>query len=231
MIPSKTSSVTGGLTAAPAVGWAKPAIPGSAKGTVIGINGTLSPRTATPVSGEGVSPARPSSAQSQGLSALPATAAPTAIRLTNQGPSATRHLTSLNPVKQPVKRGWQTISPNPESAQETARHESSMSRGPFGQARFKQSLASDFPTAMEVMEGQRSAVVHAQQAAQAKAAHNQAILEGLNAFRGTNKDPAVHGWDEASIAGSSSQSQISVKRLLMPLSNRRTMKIWTFLRP
>ena len=55
---------------------------------------------------------------------------------------------------------------------------------------------------MEVMEGQRSAVVHAQQAAQDKAAHNQAILEGLNAFRGTNKDPAVHGWDEASIAAS-----------------------------
>jgi hypothetical protein len=54
-------------------------------------------------------------------------------------------------------------------------------------------------SSLEVMEGQRSAVVHAQQAAQAKAAHNQAILEGLNAFRGTNKDPAVHGWDEASV--------------------------------
>lgn len=120
--------------------------------------------------------------------------------MTNQGPSATRHLTSLSSVKQPVKRGWQTISPNPESAQDHGTREiGSASHGPFGQARFKQSLADDFPTAMEVMEVKRSAVVQAQQAAQAKAAHNQAILEGLNAFRGTNKDPNAHGWDEASV--------------------------------
>jgi hypothetical protein len=96
------------------------------------------------------------------------------------------------------------MSPNPES-QDPGHRESSSSNvggsgghGPFGQARFKQSLADDFPTAMEVIEGQRSAVVQAQQAAQAKAAHNQAILEGLNAFRGTNKDPNAHGWDEVS---------------------------------
>lgn len=214
VIPSKTSSVTGGLTTAPTAGWAKPVIPGSAKSTPIGINGPLSPRTTTPVNAAtrpsvegpstGTATTRTPLGQSSGLptsSGLPATAAPTAIRLTNQGPSATRHLISLNPVKQPIKRGWQTISPNPESAQEQARNESSTGHGPFGQARFKQSIVSDFPTALEVMEGQRSAVVHAQQAAQAKAAHNQAILEGLNAFRGTNKDPAVHGWDEASFAG------------------------------
>lgn len=236
VIPSKTSSVTGGLTAAPAAGWAKPIIPAS-RSTSIGINGALSPRTATPVNpaeggSSGTPAARTPAAQSQGLpapSASPATAAPTAIRLTNQGPSAARHLTSLNPVKQPIKRGWQTISPNPESAQEpAARNEHSLSHGPFGQARFKQSLASDFPTAMEVMEVQRSAVVHAQQAAQAKAAHNQAILEGLNAFRGTNKDPAVHGWDEASVVGV--LSLLSTICLSPFLVNRRTTKIWTFLR-
>jgi hypothetical protein len=74
----------------------------------------------------------------------------------------------------------------------------SIGHGPFGQSRFKQSLANDFPTALEVIAGQRSAVVQAQQVAQAKAAHNQAILEGLNAFRGTNKDPNAHHWDEVS---------------------------------
>ncbi|WWD21025.1 hypothetical protein CI109_105506 [Kwoniella shandongensis] len=51
-------------------------------------------------------------------------------------------------------------------------------------------LSRDFPTAMEVQEGKRAA----QMAAQAQAAHNQAILQGLNAF--TQLDPNSHRWDE-----------------------------------
>jgi hypothetical protein len=177
------------------------------------VNGALSPRTGTPVGGVSKladiaataagTTLRAPSTQTGGHLGTTTTAAPTGIRLTNQGPSATRHLTSLNTVKPPVKRGWQTVSPNPEQQDPSHRENNGSGagaggHGPFGQARFKQSLSNDFPTAMEVIEGQRSAVVQAAQAAQAKAAHNQAILEGLNAFRGTNKDPNAHGWDEVS---------------------------------
>ncbi|WVQ93362.1 hypothetical protein IAU59_000430 [Kwoniella sp. CBS 9459] len=51
-------------------------------------------------------------------------------------------------------------------------------------------ITRDFPTAMEVAEGKKAA----QLAAQAQAAHNQAILQGLNAF--TQLDPNAHRWDE-----------------------------------
>ncbi|OCF44925.1 hypothetical protein I317_01204 [Kwoniella heveanensis CBS 569] len=51
-------------------------------------------------------------------------------------------------------------------------------------------ITRDFPTAMEVAEGKKAA----QLAAQAQAAHNQAILQGLNAF--TQLDPNTHRWDE-----------------------------------
>ncbi len=46
------------------------------------------------------------------------------------------------------------------------------------------------------LTGQKNALLQAQQIAQARAAHNQAILDGLDAFRGTNRDPNAHYWDE-----------------------------------
>ncbi|KAJ9124098.1 hypothetical protein QFC22_000893 [Naganishia vaughanmartiniae] len=216
VIPSKVSSATGGLTAAPAVGWAKSTLAPSAKGTPSGIAGAVSPRTVTPVNAAlastvdaslpNASTIRPMASATSTLPGSPHPPSPSVtpsvmplagIRLTNQGPSAARHLTSLTSAKQPIKRGWQTLSSSPASSQDAGTKESnSIGHGPFGQARFKQSLANDFPTAMEVIAGQKSAVVQAQQVAQAKAAHNQAILEGLNAFRGTNKDPNAHHWDE-----------------------------------
>ncbi|WVR09191.1 hypothetical protein IAU60_006253 [Kwoniella sp. DSM 27419] len=51
-------------------------------------------------------------------------------------------------------------------------------------------MSQDFPTAKEVADGKMAA----QLAAQAQAAHNQAILQGLNAF--TQLDPNSHRWDE-----------------------------------
>ena len=66
-------------------------------------------------------------------------------------------------------------------------------------------LSRDFPTAKEVADGERvslpssliipgkqAAQASAQAMAQAKAAHNQAILQGLNAF--TQLDPNAHRW-------------------------------------
>ena len=68
-------------------------------------------------------------------------------------------------------------------------------------------LSRDFPTAKEVADGKRmppslrssliipgkqAAQASAQAMAQAKAAHNQAILQGLNAF--TQLDPNAHRW-------------------------------------
>ncbi|KAJ9106136.1 hypothetical protein QFC21_001278 [Naganishia friedmannii] len=217
VIPSKPSSATGGLTAAPAVGWAKSTLAPSAKNAPSGIASVLSARAVTPVNAAGaftidaalsnastLRPAASATATQPGSPLPPPSPSVTpslmplaGIRLTNQGPSAARHLTSLTSVKQPIKRGWQLLSSAPTPSQDTsAKETNSIGHGPFGQARFKQSLANDFPTAMEVIAGQRSAVVQAQQVAQAKAAHNQAILEGLNAFRGTNKDPNAHHWDE-----------------------------------
>ncbi|ORY29151.1 hypothetical protein BCR39DRAFT_588449 [Naematelia encephala] len=54
----------------------------------------------------------------------------------------------------------------------------------------KAGLSRDFPTAKEVAEGKNQAVL----AAQAQAAHNQAIIQGLNAF--THLDPNAHRWDD-----------------------------------
>ncbi|WWC73253.1 uncharacterized protein I206_107219 [Kwoniella pini CBS 10737] len=51
-------------------------------------------------------------------------------------------------------------------------------------------ISRDFPTAKEVAEGKKAA----QTAAQAQAAHNQAILQELNTF--TTLDPGAHRWDE-----------------------------------
>ncbi|WRT68884.1 uncharacterized protein IL334_005866 [Kwoniella shivajii] len=51
-------------------------------------------------------------------------------------------------------------------------------------------ISRDFPTAKEVAEGKRAAQI----AAQAHAAHNQAILQELNTF--TQLDPGAHRWDE-----------------------------------
>ncbi|WWC91373.1 uncharacterized protein L201_006316 [Kwoniella dendrophila CBS 6074] len=51
-------------------------------------------------------------------------------------------------------------------------------------------ISRDFPTAKEVAEGKKAA----QMAAQAQAAHNQAILQELNTF--TTLDPGTHRWDE-----------------------------------
>ncbi|KAJ9098789.1 hypothetical protein QFC19_006266 [Naganishia cerealis] len=217
VIPSKPSSATGGLTAAPAVGWAKSTLAPSVKNSPSSLAGAVLPRSSTPVNITSASGADTGSTSASSIrqttvaagtqpgthnvpfspSTTPSLTPSLGIRLTNQGPSAARHLTSLTSVKQPVKRGWQTISSTPDSSHDVgAREIHTISHGPFGQARYKQTLADDFPTAMEVIAGRRSAVVQAQQAAQAKAAHNQAILEGLNAFRGTNKDPNAHHWDE-----------------------------------
>jgi hypothetical protein len=46
--------------------------------------------------------------------------------------------------------------------------------------------------------GERKAIESAQAAAQAQAAHNQAILQQLDSFRGANRDPNGHYWDEVS---------------------------------
>jgi hypothetical protein len=50
-------------------------------------------------------------------------------------------------------------------------------------------MARDFPTAKEVADGKRAALI----VAQAEAAHNQAILAGLNEF--THLEPNAHRWD------------------------------------
>ncbi|OCF60288.1 hypothetical protein L486_02968 [Kwoniella mangroviensis CBS 10435] len=51
-------------------------------------------------------------------------------------------------------------------------------------------ISRDFPTAKEVADGKKAAQI----AAQAQAAHNQAILQELNTF--TQLDPGAHRWDE-----------------------------------
>jgi hypothetical protein len=48
--------------------------------------------------------------------------------------------------------------------------------------------------------GQRQAQSQAQSIAQARAAHNAALIEGLDSFRGVNRDPKMHYWDEVSFA-------------------------------
>ncbi|GMK59313.1 hypothetical protein CspeluHIS016_0703280 [Cutaneotrichosporon spelunceum] len=55
-------------------------------------------------------------------------------------------------------------------------------------------LSREFPTAKEVADGKRKAMLSAQAVAQAEAAHNQAILDDLNVF--THLEPNAHRWDE-----------------------------------
>lgn len=54
-------------------------------------------------------------------------------------------------------------------------------------------MSRDFPTAKEVADGKRKAMLSAQAIAQAEAAHNQAILADLNVF--THLEPNAHRWD------------------------------------
>jgi ribosomal protein L30E len=55
----------------------------------------------------------------------------------------------------------------------------------------------EFPTAKEVADGKRKAMLSAQAIAQAEAAHNQAILADLNVF--THLEPNAHRWDVGDI--------------------------------
>lgn len=58
-------------------------------------------------------------------------------------------------------------------------------------------LSHEFPTAKEVADGKRNAMLSAQAIAQAEAAHNQAILADLNVF--THLEPNAHRWDVSDI--------------------------------
>lgn len=58
-------------------------------------------------------------------------------------------------------------------------------------------ISRDYPTATEVEEGKRKAMLNAQAIAQAEAAHNQAILADLNAF--THIEANAHRWDVSGV--------------------------------
>lgn len=78
-----------------------------------------------------------------------------------------------------ARRAWGTVGPNEGR------------RGPPG------GLSREFPTAKEVADGKRKAMLSAQAIAQAEAAHNQAILADLNVF--THLEPNAHRWDVSDI--------------------------------
>ncbi|KAK4685043.1 hypothetical protein P7C73_g5115, partial [Tremellales sp. Uapishka_1] len=97
----------------------------------------------------------------------------------------------------PTKRGGlvSTISTSMGSSQSIAAALPKKVWGPVvGEGGRKIGMTRDFPTAKEVADGQRAAVQNAQAAAQAQAAHNQAILQGLDVF--TQIDPSSHRWDD-----------------------------------